>query len=185
MDLTRVGIVAAEQSPFAVYGAVHHSNFFKAAVQHCFADARYLTANSAEMYFNLPSEADALSSEQADKEIFKPKYIEDFVESLDTRLLLIQGMLSFAVGSTFRLVEALQKANKDFDMVCLPNMTHQMTSYTIRREWDYMVKHLQGIEPPKEFSLTVGEDTVTDKLEPSKSEFLEMLGGTVDEKQPA
>ena len=170
MDLKRVGIVAAEQSPFAVYGALHHSGFFKVAVQHCFADPRYMIANHGEMHFNLTQAG---------------KNIEDFVGSLNAKLLLIQGMLSYAVGSTFRLVEALQKANKDFDMICLPNMPHQMTSYTIRREWDYMVKHLQGIEPPKEFSLTVGEDTVTDKLEPSMSEFLEMIGGTTDEKQPA
>ena len=94
-------------------------------------------------------------------------------------------MLSFGVGSAFRLVEALQKANKDFDMICLPNMTHQMTSYTIRREWDYLVTHLQGIEPPKEFSLTIGEFLVEERPEPGNAEFMEMVGGTSDEKQPA
>ena len=78
------------------------------------------------------------------------------------------GNVITAVGGTFRLVEALQKANKDFDMICLPNMTHQMTSYTIRREWDYLVTHLQGIEPPKEFSLTIGEFLVEERPEPGK-----------------
>ena len=185
MDLTRVGIVAAEQSSFAVYGAVHHSDFFKAAVQHCFSDSRYMQANATEMYFDFPIEIDAQAEERVDKELSKSRYIDDFVESLDAKLLLITGMLSTAVGSTFRLVDALQKANKDFDMICMPNMFHQMTSYTIRREWDYMVKHLQGIEPPKEFSLTVGEFMVEDRPEPSKSEFVEMIGGTADEKQPA
>ncbi len=180
MDLSRVGIVAAEQSPFAVYGAVHHSDFFKVAVQHCFADPRYGLAGHGEMHFNHSQQID-----DSNNGLGKIKHIEDFVGSLNAKLLLIQGMLSFAVGSTFGLVEALQKANKDFDMICLPNMTHQMTGYTIRREWDYMIKHLQGIEPPKEFSLTVGEETITENLESSTSEFLEMMGGTTDEKQPA
>ena len=173
MDLKRVGIVAAEQSAFAVYGALHHSDFFKVAVQYCFTDPRYVPSNYGEMQFNRPQKT----------ELSQTKNIEDFVGSLTAKLFLIQGMLSFGVGSAFRLVEALQKANKDFDMICLPNMTHQMTSYTIRREWDYLVTHLQGIEPPKEFSLTVGEDTITERPDPSKSEFLEMIGGTADEKE--
>jgi hypothetical protein len=62
------------------------------------------------------------------------------------------------VAGAFRLVEALQKANLTFDMLCLPNLYSQMTSYTIRREWDYLVTHLQGVEPPKDFKLTTGED---------------------------
>ena len=124
MDLKRVGIVAAEQSAFAVYGALHHSDFFKVAVQYCFTDPRYVPSNYGEMQFNRPQKT----------ELSQTKNIEDFVGSLTAKLFLIQGMLSFGVGSAFRLVEALQKANKDFDMICLPNMTHQMTSYTIRRE---------------------------------------------------
>ena len=55
-------------------------------------------------------------------------------------------------------IEALQKANVTFDMLCLPNLTNQMTSYTTRREWDYLVTHLQGLEPPKDFKLTNGEE---------------------------
>jgi dipeptidyl aminopeptidase/acylaminoacyl peptidase len=180
IDLNRAGIIAVEQSPFAVYGAVHHSDFFKVAVQHCFLDPRYLLADHGEMHFNQAQEIN-----DSNNGLGKTKNIEDFVGLLTARLLLIQGMLSFAVGGTFRLVEALEKANKDFDMICLPNMSHQMTSYTIRREWDYLVTHLQGIEPPKEFSLTVGEFLVEEKPEPSQSEFLEMLGGTADEKEPA
>ena len=58
----------------------------------------------------------------------------------------------------FRLVEALQKANKDVDMLCIPNMMSEIISYTQRREWDYLVKHLQGVEPPKEFPLVTFAD---------------------------
>ena len=53
----------------------------------------------------------------------------------------------------FRLVEALQKANKDVDLLVVPQTAFLMGSYEQRRAWDYLVKHLQGAEPPKEFNL--------------------------------
>ena len=64
----------------------------------------------------------------------------------------------FSAESMFLLVEALQKANKDFDMLCLPNLGHGISSYTMRREWDYLVKHLLRTNPPHEFKLTLGSD---------------------------
>jgi hypothetical protein len=85
-------------------------------------------------------------------------YPENYLEHFSGKLFLIQGMMSLGVAGAFRLVEALQKANLTFDMLFLPNLMNQMTSYTIRREWDYLVTHLQGIEPPKDFKLTSGED---------------------------
>lgn len=44
------------------------------------------------------------------------------------------------------------KSNKDFDLLLLPNLGHESSSYIIRRVWDYFVKHLQGAEPPAEFT---------------------------------
>ena len=84
-------------------------------------------------------------------------YVEDAISGFTGKLLLIQGMV-FCDPPVFRLVEALQKANKDVDMPCLPNLMTEITSYTRRREWDYLVKHLQGVEPPKEFSLVTHAD---------------------------
>ena len=60
--------------------------------------------------------------------------------------------------NTFRLVEALRQANKDFDLLLLPNDGHEISSYTLRRTWDYLLKHLQGIEPPETFKLTTAWD---------------------------
>ena len=61
---------------------------------------------------------------------------------------------------TFRIVDNLQKANKDFDMLILPNEgidgkggVHIGSDYAFRRTWDYFVQHLQGVEPPKELNL--------------------------------
>ena len=48
------------------------------------------------------------------------------------------------------VVEALEKANKSFDLVVFPNSAHgygQYSSYMMRRRWDYFVKNLLGAEP--------------------------------------
>ena len=83
------------------------------------------------------------------------QYPEKLADQLKGKLLLMQGLLdvSSPPAGAFRLVEALQKANKDFDMLFLPNMVHGMPSYLVRRSWDYFVCHLLGESPPKEYEL--------------------------------
>ena len=52
------------------------------------------------------------------------------------------------------MVDALIKANKDFDLLLIPNQNHGFgpaRTYWMRKRWDYFVRHLHGIEPPKEF----------------------------------
>jgi hypothetical protein len=54
------------------------------------------------------------------------------------------------------VVDALIKANKDFDLLLLPNQRHgygPMSAYMTRRRWDYFVKNLMGAEPPKEYEI--------------------------------
>jgi dipeptidyl aminopeptidase/acylaminoacyl peptidase len=54
------------------------------------------------------------------------------------------------------VVDALIKANKDFDLLLLPNQHHGYgaeTNYMTRRRWDYFVRWLEGAEPPQEFEL--------------------------------
>ena len=55
----------------------------------------------------------------------------------------------------------MQEANKDFDMLLLPNEGvdggaggHLDANYVFRRTWDYFVKHLHDVEPPKDFDLS-------------------------------
>jgi dipeptidyl aminopeptidase/acylaminoacyl peptidase len=58
--------------------------------------------------------------------------------------------------STLLVVDALVKANKDFDLLLLPNARHGYGVdgyYVMRRRWDYFVKNLLGVAPPKEFDL--------------------------------
>ncbi|NQZ81133.1 MAG: DPP IV N-terminal domain-containing protein [Colwellia sp.] len=78
------------------------------------------------------------------------------VDKLQGKLMLVHGTTDTNVPpyNTLLVVEALIKANKDFDMLMLPNRGHGFAreSYMVRKRWDYFVKHLMGATPPKEFS---------------------------------
>ncbi|WP_129778316.1 S9 family peptidase [Peristeroidobacter soli] len=68
------------------------------------------------------------------------------------KLLMIMGELDENVvpGSTLQLVDALIAANRDFELLYLPNRNHanSRNPYSIRRTWDFFVRHLLGQEPP-------------------------------------
>ena len=89
---------------------------------------------------------------------------ENDVDSFNGKILLIQGLSSHMTGGTSRLVEALENANKDFDMLALPKLGQDMGDYPIRRGYDYLVRHLQDVEPPKEFKFIGIETTVQRKI---------------------
>ncbi len=70
---------------------------------------------------------------------------------LQGHLMLILGEVDSNVPpeSTFRLVDALQKARKNFEFVFLPGANHTGGgTYGERKRRDYFVKHLLGVEPP-------------------------------------
>ena len=80
------------------------------------------------------------------------------VDNLKGRLLIAHGTTDTNVPpyNTLIVVEALIAANKDFDMLMLPNRGHGFARehYMMRKRWDYFVQHLMGLTPPKEFSFS-------------------------------
>lgn len=80
-------------------------------------------------------------------------------KNLEGKLMLVHGAIDDNVphGNTYLVVDALIKANKDFDMLILPNQHHGYaddSTYVTRRRWDYFVRYLQGATPPDEFKIT-------------------------------
>jgi hypothetical protein len=63
---------------------------------------------------------------------------------------------------TLRFVDALMKANKNFDMLFVPNMFHgesgEHQHYLVRRRWDYFVEYLLGVTPPANFEIKEDRD---------------------------
>jgi dipeptidyl-peptidase-4 len=74
------------------------------------------------------------------------------VENLKGKLLIAHGTMDSNVppSNTMVVVDALIEANKDFDLIMLPNRRHGFGNepYMMRRRWDYFVEHLLGVEPP-------------------------------------
>jgi dipeptidyl aminopeptidase/acylaminoacyl peptidase len=77
--------------------------------------------------------------------------------NLKGKLLLAHGTLDANVppNNTLLVVDALIKANKDFDLLMLPNRGHGFGNepYMVRRRWDYFVRNLLGAEPPQGYEL--------------------------------
>lgn len=82
-----------------------------------------------------------------------------FAKNLKGHLLLAHGTMDTNVPpyQTMLIADALIKANKDFDLIQIPNSNHgygSASNYMMRRRWDYFVKWLMGVEPPKDVDLS-------------------------------
>ena len=77
--------------------------------------------------------------------------------------MLVHGQIddNVPIGETMLVVQALIKANKDFDMLIIPNARHGYgmagTMYSTRRRWDYFVRYLAGKTPPEGFHFSLPE----------------------------
>ena len=144
MDRERVGVGAMTSTSLAAHALLKYPDFYTVGVtRNPCLDWRLSGAFVAEMYC-------AGAPEDEDEEA-----LYKLAGQLKGHLLLVHGLLDDAVpvAETLRLVEALQQANKDFDLLLMPNLGHGANPYVVRRSWDYLVKHLQGVEPPKEVEL--------------------------------
>ena len=82
---------------------------------------------------------------------------QNVAKNLKGHLLLAHGTMDNNVPpyNTLLVVNELIKANKDFDLLLLPNRNHGFGNepYMIRRRWDYFVRYLLGAEPPQGYEL--------------------------------
>jgi dipeptidyl aminopeptidase/acylaminoacyl peptidase len=87
---------------------------------------------------------------------------ENITKHLKGHLLLAHGTADDNVPpyNTMLVVDELIKANKDFDLLMLPNRKHGFGNepYMVRRRWDYFVRYLLGAEPPHEYKLQPPKD---------------------------
>jgi dipeptidyl aminopeptidase/acylaminoacyl peptidase len=83
---------------------------------------------------------------------------QNFAQNLKGHLLLAHGTMDNNVppDNTLLVVDALIKANKDFDLLMIPNVPHgygPASNYMTRRRWDYFVRYLGGDVPPVEYKM--------------------------------
>ena len=151
IDLERVGFAAhTTGGSGALQALTKYPDFYKVATVSCHHDGRLMPTQMQGDKYNGPE------SQRLDN-----SYPEDEVDAIQGKLLLMAGMLDSCTPATgaFRLVEALQKANKDFEMIFLPNMGHggPENTYLSRRSWDFLVRELLDETPPKEFFLNAAD----------------------------
>ena len=83
---------------------------------------------------------------------------QNYAKNLKGHLLLAHGTMddNVPLNTTLLLVDALIKANKDFDLVLFPNAHHgygEGSQYMTRRRWDYFTRYLAGNTPPFEYQM--------------------------------
>jgi dipeptidyl aminopeptidase/acylaminoacyl peptidase len=80
---------------------------------------------------------------------------QTYAAGLKGHLFLIHGTMDNNVPpyNTLLVADALIKANKEFDLLLIPNSAHGYTpaNYVMRRRWDYFVKYLLDADPPRDY----------------------------------
>ncbi|MBR8536960.1 DPP IV N-terminal domain-containing protein [Carboxylicivirga sediminis] len=149
IDSTRVGIFGHSAGGYdAARALLAYPEFYKVGVatagNH---DHRSAKAWWPELYMGYP--AGKNYDEQSNY---------THAKKLQGNLLLVHGDQDQNVNPTasMRLAAELIKANKDFELLLIPNKDHSQVyydKYLIRKRWDFFVKHLHGIQPPKNYQI--------------------------------
>ena len=142
MDLNRVGIYGGSAGgQNTLSGMLHHSDFYTVGVADCGCHDNRMDKiwwNEAWMGWPVSSH-------------YKNNSNVTHAEKLQGKLLLILGELDRNVdpASTMQVVNALIKADKDFDLLIIPGAGHGAagTPYGQRRQKDFFVRHLLHQEP--------------------------------------
>lgn len=148
MDLDRVGIDGLSGGGFAAARALlAYPDFYKVGVS---------AAGNHDQRGYISGWADANIGPAAEEAYLAASNLP-LAGNLKGKLLLIHGDMDENVSPTLtlKLVDALVKANKDFDLLILPNEGHgaSLSPYAVRRKWDYFVRNLLGVEPPAQYRI--------------------------------
>jgi dipeptidyl-peptidase-4 len=159
IDVTRVGIWGHSGGGFATAAAMfRYPDFFKVGISESGNhDNRNYEDDWGERYIGL------LTKDTSGKSNYEDQANQTFAKNLKGHLLLAHGTMDDNVppNNTLLVVDALIKANKDFDLLMIPNARHgygSASSYMMRRRWDYFVRYLLRAEPPKEYELKQKQD---------------------------
>jgi dienelactone hydrolase len=159
IDLDRVGIWGHSGGGFATADAMfRYPDFFKVGISESGNhDNRNYEDDWGERYDGLlVYNSDGTSNYEAQAN-------QNYARNLKGKLMLAHGMMDNNVppSNTLLVIEALEKANKDYDLVIFPNSAHGYGAYSpymMRRRWDYFVKNLMGAAPPQEYQLKTKTD---------------------------
>ena len=148
IDLDRAGIYGHSGGGYSSADAIlRYPDFFKVAVSEAGNhDQREYEDDWGERYHGL------LVRNPDGTTNYDDQANQNLAKNLRGKLLIAYGTADNNVPpyNSLLLVDELIKANKDFDLLALPNRRHGFGNepYMIRRRWDYFVRNLLGAEPP-------------------------------------
>lgn len=150
IDTSRVGIFGHSAGGYdAGHAVLEYPDFYKVAVASS-ADHDFRMEKDwwPEMYMGWPVDS---TYGQVSNITMAP--------NLKGKLLITHGGIDENVNpsATFKLAEALIKADKEFDMLILPSQHHgyqgKYNDYFTKKKWNYFVEHLLGAKPIWDFEL--------------------------------
>ena len=150
IDTSRVGIFGHSAGGYdAGHAVLEFPDFYKVAVASS-ADHDFRMEKDwwPEMYMGWPVDS---TYNQVSNITMAP--------NLKGKLLIVHGGIDENVNpsATFKLAEALVKADKEFDMLILPSQHHgysgKYNDYFTKKKWNYFVENLLGVKPIWDFTL--------------------------------
>ena len=143
IDINRVGIWGHSGGGFATAGAMfRYPDFFKVGIAESGNhDNRVYEDDWGERYHALLKRGPGASDN------YEAEANQSFAKNLKGKLMLAHGTIddNVPLDNTLLVVDALIKANKDFDLVLIPNQPHgygSASAYMMRRRWNYFVTNL-------------------------------------------
>jgi dipeptidyl aminopeptidase/acylaminoacyl peptidase len=153
IDIERAGIWGHSGGGYATAAAMfRHPEFFKVGISESGNhDNRNYEDDWGERYHGMLVRTGTTDN-------YANEATQTHAANLRGKLLLAHGGMDDNVPpyNTYLVVDALVKANKDFDLLIFPNARHGYgadSGYMMRRRWDYFVRHLMGAEPPREYQI--------------------------------
>lgn len=143
MDLSRVGIYGCSAGGQESLSAIlQYPDFYKACYSACGChDNRMDKTWWNELWMGYPVDESYVTNSNVTN-----------AHKLQGALMLVVGELDDNVdpATTMQVANALIKANKDFELVVIPGAHHTMGErYGDRKRFDFFVKNLMGVTPPK------------------------------------
>ena len=154
IDIDRAGIWGHSGGGYATASAMFmFPDFFKAGISESGNhDNRVYEDDWAEKWTGL------LQKNPDGTSTYDSQATQNLAKNLKGKLLLAHGTMDSNVppNNTLLVVDALIKANKDFELLMIPNAAHGYGvagNNMTRRRWDFFVRNLLGAEPPKEYQM--------------------------------
>ena len=142
MDIDRMGIYGCSAGGQEALGALlFHGDFYKAAYAACGChDNRMDKIWWNEQWMGYPVDSSYIECSNVEN-----------AKNLKGKLMLLVGEMDDNVdpSSSYQVVNALIKANKEFEFILIPGAHHTMgENYGEHKRADFFVKNLLGVDPP-------------------------------------